>query len=140
MIFPLIMVVSVYFLFAGHNNPGGGFAGGLAAGLALALRYLAGGRYELGETLPLDSGKILGVGLSMVAATALASLFLGAPVLSSAALSFSLPIVGQVKLVTSLFFDVGCIWSWSAWCSTSCAASVPDSTRWPSSDLRNARW
>lgn len=106
-IFPLIMVVSLYFLFAGHNHPGGGFAGGLAAGLALALRYVAGGRYELGETLPLDSGRILGVGLSMVGGTALASLFFGAPVLSSAAWAFSLPLVGQVKLVTSLFFDVG---------------------------------
>ncbi|MEO6792180.1 MAG: Na+/H+ antiporter subunit A, partial [Mycobacterium sp.] len=106
-IFPLIMVVSVYFLFAGHNSPGGGFAGGLAAGLALALRYLAGGRYELGETLPLDSGKILGVGLSLVGGTALGSLLVGAPVLSSAALSFSLPVLGQVNLVTSLFFDVG---------------------------------
>lgn len=106
-IFPLIMVVSVYFLFAGHNNPGGGFAGGLAAGLALALRYLAGGRYELGETLPLDSGKILGVGLSLVGGTALASLFVGAPVLSSAAFTFTLPVLGQAKLVTSLFFDVG---------------------------------
>ncbi|MGB3894364.1 MAG: Na+/H+ antiporter subunit A [Mycolicibacter sinensis] len=106
-IFPLIMVVSVYFLFAGHNNPGGGFAGGLAAGLALALRYLAGGRYELGETLPLDSGKILGVGLSLVGGTALASLFVGAPALSSAAITFTLPVLGQAKLVTSLFFDVG---------------------------------
>ena len=62
MIFPLIMVLSAYFFFAGHNTPGGGFAGGLTAGLALVLRYLAGGRYELGETLPLDAGKILGVG------------------------------------------------------------------------------
>jgi multicomponent Na+:H+ antiporter subunit A len=106
-IFPLIMVVSVYFLFAGHNNPGGGFAGGLAAGLALALRYLAGGRYELGETLPLDSGKILGVGLSLVGGTALASLVVGAPALSSAASTFTLPVLGQAKLVTSLFFDVG---------------------------------
>ncbi|BBX23752.1 monovalent cation/H+ antiporter subunit A [Mycolicibacter terrae] len=106
-IFPLIMVVSVYFLFAGHNNPGGGFAGGLAAGLALALRYVAGGRYELGETLPLDSGKILGVGLSLVGGTALASLFVGAPVLSSAAFTFTLPVLGQVKLVSSLFFDLG---------------------------------
>src|SRR5205807_3337540 len=43
MIFPLIMVVSVYFFFTGHNAPGGGFAGGLTAGLALVLRYLAGG-------------------------------------------------------------------------------------------------
>ena len=49
MIFPLIMVLSAYFFFAGHNTPGGGFAGGLTAGLALVLRYLAGGRYELGE-------------------------------------------------------------------------------------------
>lgn len=106
-IFPLIMVVSVFLLFAGHNNPGGGFAGGLAAGLALALRYVAGGRYELGEALPLDSGKILGVGLSLVGGTALASLFVGAPVLSSAAFTFTLPVLGQVKLVTSLFFDVG---------------------------------
>ncbi|WP_409436616.1 Na+/H+ antiporter subunit A [Mycobacterium sp. SMC-14] len=106
-IFPLIMVVSIYFLFAGHNYPGGGFAGGLAAGLGLALRYLAGGRYELGETLPLDSSKILGVGLALVGGTALGSLFLGAPVLSSAVLSFTLPVVGHVDVVTSLFFDLG---------------------------------
>ena len=69
-IFPLIMVLSAYFFFAGHNTPGGGFAGGLTAGLALVLRYLAGGRYELGETLPLDAGKILGVGLLLSAGTA----------------------------------------------------------------------
>nr|WP_046284189.1 Na+/H+ antiporter subunit A [Mycobacterium sp. UM_NZ2] len=106
-IFPLIMVVSIYFLFAGHNYPGGGFAGGLAAGLGLALRYLAGGRYELGETLPLDSSKVLGVGLALVGGTALGSLFLGAPVLSSAELTFTLPVLGNVHLVTSLFFDLG---------------------------------
>lgn len=107
MIFPLIMVVSVYFLFAGHNYPGGGFAGGLAAGLGLALRYLAGGQYELGETLPVDSSKILGVGLALVGGTALGSLFLGAPALSSAVLSFTLPVLGHVDVVTSLFFDLG---------------------------------
>ncbi len=106
-IFPLIMVVSIYFLFPGHNYPGGGFAGGLAAGLGLALRYLAGGRYELGETLPLDSSKILGVGLALVGGTALGSLFLGAPVLSSAVLSFTLPVLGHVNVMTSLFFDLG---------------------------------
>lgn len=106
-IFPLIMVVSVYFFFAGHNTPGGGFAGGLTAGLALALRYLAGGRYELGETLPLDSAKILGIGLALVGGTALGSVLLGAPVLSSAVLAFDIPVLGQVKLVTGLFFDLG---------------------------------
>jgi multicomponent Na+:H+ antiporter subunit A len=107
LIFPLIMVLSVYFFFTGHNTPGGGFAGGLTAGLALTLRYLAGGRYELGETLPLDAGKILGAGLTLSAATAVGSLLVGAPVLSSAFIEFDVPVLGHVKLVTSLFFDAG---------------------------------
>lgn len=106
-IFPLIMVLSAYFFFAGHNNPGGGFAGGLTAGLALVLRYLAGGRYELGETLPLDAGKILGAGLCLSVGTALVSLFFGAPVLSSALIEFDVPVLGTVKFVTSLIFDLG---------------------------------
>jgi multicomponent Na+:H+ antiporter subunit A len=107
LIFPLIMVLSAYFFFTGHNTPGGGFAGGLTAGLALVLRYLAGGRYELGETLPLDAGKILGVGLGLSACTAVASLFLGAPVLSSAVVHFDIPLLGPMKFVTALFFDLG---------------------------------
>ncbi len=106
-IFPLIMVLSAYLFFAGHNTPGGGFAGGLVAGLALVLRYLAGGRYELGETLPLDAGKILGAGLCLSAGTALTSLLLGAPVLSSAVLHIDIPVLGDIKLVTALFFDLG---------------------------------
>jgi multicomponent Na+:H+ antiporter subunit A len=107
MIFPLIMVLSVYFFFAGHNTPGGGFAGGLTAGLALVLRYLAGGRYELGETLPLDAGKILGAGLGLSAGTAVASLLVGAPVLSSALIQMDVPVLGTIKFVTALFFDLG---------------------------------
>jgi len=107
MIFPLMMVLSAYFFFAGHNTPGGGFAGGLTAGLALVLRYLAGGRYELGEALPFDAGKVLGTGLALSAGTAVTSLFLGAPVLSSAVLQFDVPVLGHVKLVTALFFDLG---------------------------------
>ncbi|MDV7357318.1 Na+/H+ antiporter subunit A [Rhodococcus oxybenzonivorans] len=107
LIFPTIMVLSVYFFFSGHNAPGGGFAGGLTAGLALVLRYLAGGRYELGETVPIDAGKILGLGLTLAAGTALVSLFLGAPVLSSAVFEVTVPLLGHIKLVTALFFDLG---------------------------------
>ncbi|MGE2733607.1 Na+/H+ antiporter subunit A [Mycolicibacterium vaccae] len=107
LIFPVMMVLSAYFFFAGHNTPGGGFAGGLMAGLALVLRYLAGGRYELGETLPLDAGKILGAGLALAAGTAAASLFVGAPALSSALIEFEVPVLGTVKFVTALVFDAG---------------------------------
>ncbi len=47
LIFHSMIVFSIYLLLAGHNLPGGGFAGGLMAGLALTIRYLAGGRFEL---------------------------------------------------------------------------------------------
>ncbi|MGW6725245.1 Na+/H+ antiporter subunit A [Nocardia sp. NPDC055029] len=107
LIFPTIMVLSVYFFFSGHNAPGGGFAGGLIAGLALTLRYLAGGRYELGEALPVDAGHLLGAGLTLAAGTATASLLLGAPPLSSAIVEVTLPVLGHIKLVTALFFDLG---------------------------------
>lgn len=107
-VFPTMMVLSLFFFFAGHNNPGGGFAGGLVAGLALVLRYLAGGRFELGEALPIDAGRLLGMGLTISAASAIVPLFLGAPALSSATIEFDhVPIFGHIKIVTALGFDLG---------------------------------
>ena len=107
LIFPTMVVLSIYFFFAGHNAPGGGFAGGLTMGLALVLRYLAGGRYELGEALPIEPGKFLGTGLLISAGTAATSMLLGAPALSSAVLKVTLPLLGDIKIVTALFFDLG---------------------------------
>ncbi|OBA43019.1 Na+/H+ antiporter subunit A [Nocardia sp. 852002-20019_SCH5090214] len=107
MLFPTMMVLSAYFFFAGHNAPGGGFAGGLTAGLALVMRYLAGGRYELAEALPVDAGHVLGAGLVLSAGTATGSLLLGAPPLSSAIIEVTLPVLGHVKFVTAMLFDLG---------------------------------
>ncbi|MGV9826939.1 MULTISPECIES: Na+/H+ antiporter subunit A [unclassified Gordonia (in: high G+C Gram-positive bacteria)] len=107
LVFPTMVVLSVYFFYAGHNSPGGGFAGGLTMGLALVLRYLAGGRYELGEALPVEPGTFLGAGLLISAGTAATSLFLGAPALSSAVFTITVPVLGHIKLVTALFFDLG---------------------------------
>jgi len=106
-LFHTIIVLSVYLLFSGHNVPGGGFAGGLVAGLALVLRYLAGGRYELGEAAPVDPGKLLGGGLLLAGTTGIAGLVLGADALQTTILERTVPLLGDVKLVTSLFFDMG---------------------------------
>jgi multicomponent Na+:H+ antiporter subunit A len=106
-LFHTIIVFSVYLLFSGHNEPGGGFSGGLVAGLALVLRYLAGGRYELGEAAPVDPGLLLGTGLLFAGGTGVVGLLLGADVLQTAILETTLPVLGDVKLVTSLFFDIG---------------------------------
>jgi multicomponent Na+:H+ antiporter subunit A len=107
LIFHTIVILSLYLLFAGHNVPGGGFAGGLVGGLALVVRYLAGGRYELGEAAPVDAGLLLGLGLLFAGGTGVAGLLLGADVLQTATLEATLPVFGDVKLVTSLFFDIG---------------------------------
>ncbi|MGY1664661.1 Na+/H+ antiporter subunit A [Geodermatophilus sp. SYSU D00696] len=106
-LFHTIVVFSLYLLFSGHNEPGGGFAGGLVAGLALVLRYLAGGRYELGEAAPVAPGLLLGSGLLFAGGTGVVGLALGAGVLETAILEATVPVLGDVKLVTSLFFDIG---------------------------------
>ncbi|MEI4272459.1 Na+/H+ antiporter subunit A [Klenkia sp. LSe6-5] len=106
-LFHTIVLLSLYLLFSGHNAPGGGFAGGLVAGLALVLRYLAGGRYELGEAAPVDPGKLLGGGLLLAGGTGIAGLVLGVDALQTTILEWTVPVLGDVKLVTSLFFDTG---------------------------------
>jgi multicomponent Na+:H+ antiporter subunit B len=40
---PLLMVVSVLVLFRGHNEPGGGFVGGLLAAAAFSLQAISSG-------------------------------------------------------------------------------------------------
>ena len=107
LLFHSMIVVALFLLFAGHNAPGGGFAAGLVVGIALIVRYLAGGRYELGEAAPVHPGLLLGTGLFLSAGVGLVSLLAGGAVLQSVILEWSLPLLGDVKLVTSLFFDVG---------------------------------
>ncbi|SDQ56529.1 Na+/H+ antiporter subunit A [Microbacterium sp. cf332] len=106
-LFHTIIVVSLYLLFAGHNLPGGGFAGGLVAGMALVMRYVAGGPYELGAAAPTDAGRLLGVGMTLAVGTAIVPLFFGAPALTSTFWEAELPVLGHVEFVTSTIFDVG---------------------------------
>lgn len=107
LLFHTVILLSIYLLFAGHNLPGGGFAGGLLAGIGLAIRYLAGGRFELAEATPVSAGALLGTGLAVAALTAMAPLVFGGAVLESYILEFRLPLAGDVKFVTSTFFDIG---------------------------------
>ncbi|WP_250032809.1 Na+/H+ antiporter subunit A [Paractinoplanes maris] len=107
LVFHTIVLFSVYLLFAGHNAPGGGFAGGLAVGLALVLRYLAGGRHELNVAAPVDAGVVMGTGLFIALGTGLAALVAGGEFLQSTLLDWHLPVLGHVHFVTSTIFDVG---------------------------------
>jgi len=107
LLFHPAIIVSIYLLFAGHNEPGGGFAGGLIAGLALVARYLAGGRYELGEAAPIDPGKILGLGIILAVGMSVVSLFFGGLPLESAYVTADVPVLGSLSFGTSTIFDIG---------------------------------
>ena len=109
LLFPVMMLVSVYLLAVGHNEPGGGFAGGLVAGIALAVRYLAGGRDELTEAMPFDAGKLLGGGMAVVVASVVWPVLIGGRIGESYAIEWFMPLMGGQKLVTTLFFDIG-VW------------------------------
>ncbi|GAB3568086.1 Na+/H+ antiporter subunit A [Spelaeicoccus albus] len=107
LIFHTAIVVSIFLLLSGHNAPGGGFAGGLVAGLALIVRYLAGGRYELAEAAPVPAGLLLGSGLALAGLTGAAGLVAGGDVLQSTWWEWDLPVLGHGEFVTSTMFDIG---------------------------------
>ncbi|WP_336205289.1 Na+/H+ antiporter subunit A [Nonomuraea sp. LPB2021202275-12-8] len=105
--FHTVLVLSVFLLFVGHSGVGGGFAGGIVAGLAITVRYLAGGRYELARALPVHAGVLLGVGLTLTTCTALAGLLFGGAALRMLTADVTVPLVGTLHLSTSLVFDLG---------------------------------
>ncbi len=83
LLFPSIVVLSLYFLFAGHNQPGGGFAGGLVAGAGVALRYVAGGIEDVRRITPVRSWTVAGAGLALATVTATVPVLLGGAVSST---------------------------------------------------------
>lgn len=107
LLFHTIAVFSVFLVFVGHNLPGGGFAAGLVLGLALALRYLAGGSRALLSVAPVRPAAVLGGGLALAAVAGAGAWAFGGQFLQSTILETDLPVLGHLKLVTVLVFDTG---------------------------------
>ncbi len=107
LVFPTVLILSLYLLFAGHNQPGGGFIGGLVAGAGLALRYVAGGVDEVRATTRVQPWTLRGAGLFLAATTALASVVVGGQMLESGKVELDLPVLGLVKATSALPFDIG---------------------------------
>ncbi|MDT0429693.1 Na+/H+ antiporter subunit A [Streptomyces salyersiae] len=106
LVFHPILVLSLYLLFCAENMPGGGFVGGLVAGLGLITRYLAGGRFELAEAAPLQPGLFTGLGLFLSTGVALLGLVDGT-VLHAWTYHGHLPVIGDFHIGTPVLFDCG---------------------------------
>ncbi len=107
LIFDGALVLSIYLLFAGHNQPGGGFVGGLVAAGAIALRYIAGGIDAVNGIVRVRPWTVLALGLFIAAATALTPLVRGGQPLDHEAGEWHLGLLGTVKATTATVFDIG---------------------------------
>ncbi len=106
-IFPAIVMMSLWLLFAGHNQPGGGFVGGLLAGSAIGLRYVAGGASAVRDQSRFRAWTVLGVGVGLAALTATLPLAFGGSVLEVASTVLHPPLVGEISVSSALVFDLG---------------------------------
>lgn len=104
-VFPLLLLFSVFLLFRGHNEPGGGFVGGLVAATAYALLALTGGVAAARRVLPARPEVLIGIGLLAALASGLVGLAAGRPFMSGLWGGVSLPVVG--KPGTPVLFDAG---------------------------------
>jgi multicomponent Na+:H+ antiporter subunit B len=102
---PLLGLLSLFFLLRGHNEPGGGFIGGLVAAGAVALVKLAEGGDVARRVIRVDPRTLLVFGLAAVVGAAVTGLAVGRQVLSGVWLKTPIPGIGKVGSV--LVFDVG---------------------------------
>jgi multicomponent K+:H+ antiporter subunit A len=104
---PLALLVAVFILLHGHNQPGGGFIAGLITAVALIVQYLANGAVWTHRRMASDSHPLIAWGLAVAAFTGLASWLFGYPYLTSTYGHLDWPIVGEFELASAMAFDFG---------------------------------
>jgi multicomponent Na+:H+ antiporter subunit B len=104
---PVLLLFSLFLLLRGHNEPGGGFAGGLIAATGFALLtfgYSLRTAQKLLRVHPLTLGA---AGLALALASGLTAWLASTPFLTGAWITVPLPGNLRVELGTPLAFDVG---------------------------------
>ncbi|MBU1263646.1 MAG: monovalent cation/H+ antiporter subunit A [Gammaproteobacteria bacterium] len=104
---PLALLVAVFILLRGHNQPGGGFIAGLITAVVLIVQYLANGAAWTHQRMASDSHPLIVWGLAIAAFTGLASWLFGYPFLTSTFGHLDWPVVGEFELASAMAFDLG---------------------------------
>ena len=102
----LMLLFSVFVLLRGHNEPGGGFIGGLIAVSALALYGIAFGVKTVRGAIVFHPLSIAGFGLLLATLSGMVSVFFGVPFMTGLWVTPSF--IGlEVPLATVISFDIG---------------------------------
>lgn len=102
-ILPIALVFSIYLLWRGHNQPGGGFVGGLIGAAGFTVYGLPRGRGRLLAALRWPPAGIAGCGLLLALLSGVPGLLSGAPFLTHQWQTWD----SGFALGTALAFDVG---------------------------------
>jgi multicomponent Na+:H+ antiporter subunit B len=102
---PLLLLFSLFILLRGHNEPGGGFIGGLLAAGGLSLYMLAYDARTVLEHMRVHPRTLLGMGLLVAALSACLAMFTGGSFMTG--FWGTRPVPGIGKVSTVLLFDIG---------------------------------
>lgn len=105
LLMPLFFLFSLYLLFRGHNEPGGGFIGGLTGGIAFVFHAMVYDSRITRRLFRLNPVRLIAVGLFLAIFSGVIALFAGEPFLSSLWADFYLPVIGRPG--TPIVFDIG---------------------------------
>jgi len=102
---PLLLLFSLFLLWRGHHEPGGGFVGGLVAATAFVLVALSDGPDAARRALRIAPLRLVPIGLTTAAGAGALALVMGRPLLTGlwiGAGDAEKPVLG-----TPLLFDLG---------------------------------
>ncbi|MCE1201868.1 MAG: Na+/H+ antiporter subunit B [Bacteroidia bacterium] len=102
---PVLLLFSLFILFRGHHEPGGGFVGGLIAAMAFAMDVMARGVKHTKKYFPKSPVMFLLPGLIIALGSGIAPVFAGLPVFSGLWDHTTLPGIGHMSNI--LMFDIG---------------------------------
>lgn len=103
----LLLLFAVILLLRGHNHPGGGFIGGLLAGMSIVLKGFAFDIDSVRASLKISPQAYIATGLIIIVASFLPSIIAGEQFMKGLWLFISLPFGNELKLGTPLIFDIG---------------------------------
>ena len=103
---PLLLLFALFLLLRGHNEPGGGFVGGLVVAASFVLYAMAYGVDAGRRALLVDPSRLLGGGLLIAFISGVPAVLVGRPFMTALWMKVG---VGSrvVDVGTPLVFDVG---------------------------------
>ena len=106
LLMPLLLLFAVFLLLRGHNQPGGGFVGGLVVASSFVLYSLAFGVDAARRALLVRPSMLLGSGLLVALVSGVPSVIDGRPFMSAVWTTFESGST-VIHVGTPLVFDVG---------------------------------